>query len=176
MPPGSVTDLVSRPTRAENGNNHLGLDSILSMNTTQPLPRQPILRTPPDTQCSRPPMPSQGRRRTPTHMPSPGGNIQVTQLHSRMPADTHSQRLRMYTEPRHPRLRMATQPQGILATLIINIWYIAKPRTVASQLQATTSPQTGAVSGSLQSVHFSTLTDSSTRVPFTAANPAAAAV
>jgi hypothetical protein len=136
-PPGNTGDHRNPSARAENGRRrqeHLDTlrytpryTPILRVNITQPPQRLPTrnmakLDTP-DSSPLMPPPQGHSRIRTPRTARYQDGNIRAT-LHRRIPL-THSQQPRTPTEQHH--LRLLTQHQGILATLTINIWYIAKP-------------------------------------------------
>lgn len=115
------------------------------MDTTPPALPRLMAHIPLATQSLNPPMPlSPGRIPTPD-MPRYRDNIQVILLHKRTLL-TRRHQPRIHTEPR-PRPTTRLQLQGILVTLTISIWYIAKPHVDRlSHNQDTISPQTDDVS------------------------------
>lgn len=154
MPPGN-TGVLRNHRAAEDGNPSLGLLTLLTLRL---MPRTTIPPFQPDPIMDMVPLMVMARLATLRLAP----HILLTQLHGQyrtiildIQGSIQDIRLRhTHTHSRHrpqtPTLagphRPRTQHQGILATLTVIIWYIAKPRPVPSQHRVTTSPQTANVS------------------------------
>lgn len=133
MPPGSTGDHQNLSAKAGSVNlqGQPSLRSMLRVNIILLLPLRRLMqtRTLAHTLCSTPDMqPHQGPQWIHMlDMPSPEGSSQPMQLlkpmrdtHTQPPGNQPTRQIRLH-------LPMDMQHQGILVTLTINIWYIAKP-------------------------------------------------